>query len=60
MSGQCGDLGLSNERLDAFINGRTTLPAEALKDLARLLYHGHVVVDVDLDRLRPAAKPEPK
>jgi hypothetical protein len=48
MSTKCGDLGLSNKCLDAFINGRTTLR------------HGHAEFVPEPDKLGPAAKPKPK
>ena len=48
------ELGISSDMLDAFIDGKRSLPIPVLQDLTKKLWNGHAVYDPEVDRLRPA------
>ena len=48
------DLGISSDMLDAFIDGKRSLPIPVLQGLTKELWNGHAVYDPEVDRLRPA------
>ena len=53
------DLSMSNERLDAFANGKLTLDAATMQALVKVLWNGHAEFDVEHDALTPANKAPP-
>ena len=54
------DLGVSNEALHNFANGKGTLPPAVLQALALDWSGGNIIYDPAIDRLRPANKIEPR
>src|SRR6476620_2595136 len=48
------DLGISSDALQAFIDGKRSLPIPVLQGLTKVLWNGHAVYDPEVDRLRPA------
>jgi len=48
------DLGISSDALQAFIDGKRSLPIPVLQDLTKVLWNGDAVYDPETDRLRPA------
>jgi hypothetical protein len=53
------DLGISSDRLDAFVEGRVTLSPETMQALVDLIWHGHIALDIEHDMLKPANKAPP-
>jgi hypothetical protein len=54
------ELGIPSSTLDAFIEGKGSLPVETLKALCVDLFHGAAEFDAELDRLRSTNKQVPK
>src|SRR5262245_18912766 len=48
------DLGIPSGTLDAFIDGKRSLPIPVLQGLTEELWNGHAVYDPGVDQLRPA------
>ena len=48
------DLGISSDALQAFIDGKRSLPIPVLQELTKILWNGDAVYDPEVDRLRPA------
>lgn len=53
------DLSISNERLDAFANGKLTLDAATMQAVVKVLWNDHVAYDIERDVLTPANKAPP-
>ena len=48
------DVGISSDALQAFIDGKRSLPIPVLQGLTKVLWNGDAVYDPEVDRLRPA------